>query len=164
MTVTQEATTTTGPARLDILLVCSGGGHLGQLLPLTPWLERHDRTWVTFDTPSAAQLGDDPVVFAHSPTTRNIPNLLRNIRLAWRLLRERRPDVVLSTGAGVALPFFLAARVLGIRTVFLEVYDRIDSRSLSGRLCRPLSDLFLLQWERQRELYGSGTVIGGLYP
>ena len=71
---------------------------------------------------------------------------------------------MVSTGAGVALPFFLMAKVLGIRTVFIEVYDRIDSRSLTGRLCRPLSDLFLLQWERQRELYGSGTVIGGLYP
>jgi hypothetical protein len=54
--------------------------------------------------------------------------------------------------------------VLGIRTVVIEVYDRIDRRSLTGRLCRPLSDLFLLQWERQRELYGSGTLIWGLNP
>ena len=156
--------TTTGPDRLRLLLVASGGGHLGQLLPLAPWLAQHDRLWVTFDTPSAQQLGDDPVVFAHHPTTRNIPNLVRNIGLAWKVLRRERPDVVVSSGAGVALPFFLMARVLGIRTVFIEVYDRIDSRSLTGRLCRPLSDLFLLQWERQRELYGSGTVIGGLYP
>jgi UDP-N-acetylglucosamine:LPS N-acetylglucosamine transferase len=156
--------TTTGPDRLQLLLVATGGGHLGQLLPLAPWLAEHDRVWVTSDAPSAAQLGDDPVVFAHHPTTRNIPNLLRNIVLAWNLLRRDRPDVVVSSGAGVAVPFFLIARVLGIRTVFIEVYDRIDSRSLTGRLCRPLSDLFLLQWERQRELYGSGTVIGGLYP
>ena len=145
-------------------LVASGGGHLGQLMPLEPWWSRHDRTWVTFDTASADQLGDDPVVFAHHPTTRNIPNLVRNVVLAWRVLRRERPDVVVTNGAGVALPFFLIAKVLGIRTVFIEVYDRIDSRSLTGRLCRPLSDLFLLQWERQRELYGSGTVIGGLYP
>ena len=166
MTATVEApqATTTGPDRHRLLLVASGGGHLGQLMPLEPWWSRHDRTWVTFDTASADQLGDDPVVFAHHPTTRNIPNLVRNVVLAWRVLRRERPDVVVTTGAGVALPFFLIAKVLGIRTVFIEVYDRIDSRSLTGRLCRPLSDLFLLQWERQRELYGSGTVIGGLYP
>lgn len=147
-----------------LLLVASGGGHLGQLLPLAPWWRRHDRVWVTFDTPSAAAVGDDRVVFAHHPTTRNIPNLLRNLLLAWRVLREERPDVVVSSGAGVAVPFFVLARLLGIRTVFVEVYDRIDSRSLTGRLCRPLSDLFLLQWESQRRLYGSGTVVGGLYP
>lgn len=46
---------------------------------------------------------------------------------------------------------------------FLEVYDRVDTRTLTGRLCRPLSDLFLLQWESQRELYGSGTVVGPVY-
>lgn len=154
----------TGPPRYRLLLVASGGGHLGQLLPLAPWWSRHDRVWVTFDTASAAQVGDDPVVFAHHPTTRNIPNLLRNTALAWRVLRRERPDVVVSTGAGVAVPFFVMAKVLGVRTVFLEVYDRIDSRSLTGRLCRPFSDLFLLQWERQRELYGDGIVIGGLYP
>jgi UDP-N-acetylglucosamine:LPS N-acetylglucosamine transferase len=166
MTATVEASRAvdTGPGRHRLLLVASGGGHLGQLLPLAPWWSQHERTWVTFDTASAGQLGDDHVVFAHHPTTRNIPNLVRNVALAWRVLRQERPDAVVSTGAGVALPFFLMARVLGIRTVFIEVYDRIDSRSLSARLCRPLSDLFLLQWERQRELYGSGTVIGGLYP
>ena len=131
---------------------------------MQPWLQRHERTWVTFDTASAGAVGDAPVVFAHHPTTRSLRNLVRNVLLAWTVLRRERPDAVVSTGAGVALPFFLIAKVLGIRTVFIEVYDRIDSRSLTGRLCRPLSDLFLLQWERQRELYGSGTVIGGLYP
>ena len=80
------------------------------------------------------------------------------------MVRHERPDVVVSTGAGVALPFFIVAWLHRIPRVFIEVYDRIDSRSLSGRLCRPFSTLFLLQWERQRELYGSGTVVGPLYP
>jgi UDP-N-acetylglucosamine:LPS N-acetylglucosamine transferase len=155
---------TTGPTRHNVLLVASGGGHLSQLLALAPWWSGHDRTWVTFETANAAALGDDRVVFAHHPTTRNIPNLARNLVLAWRVLRRVRPDVVVTTGAGVAVPFFVLAKALGVRTVFIEVYDRIDSRTLTGRLCRPLSDLFLVQWERQRELYGQGTVIGGLYP
>ncbi len=44
----------------------------------------------------------------------------------------------------------------------MEVYDRIDSKTLTGRLCYPLSDLFLLQWEEQRQLYAKGQVIGTL--
>ena len=165
MTATMaDPITATGPDRHRLLFVASGGGHLAQLMLLEPWWSGHERTWVTFDTAGPAQLEGDRVVFAHHPTTRNLPNLVRNVALAWRVLRRERPDVVVSTGAGVALPFFLIAKVLGVRTVFIEVYDRIDSRTLTGRLCRPLSDLFLLQWERQRELYGSGTVIGGLYP
>ena len=48
-------------------------------------------------------------------------------------------------------------------TVYLEVYDRIDTPTLTGRLCYPLSRLFLLQWQEQRRFYPRGVVIGGLY-
>jgi UDP-N-acetylglucosamine:LPS N-acetylglucosamine transferase len=83
--------------------------------------------------------------------------------LAARLLGRYRPDLVVSDGAGVAFPFFVVARLLRIKTVYLEVYDRIDSATLTGRLCRPLSSLFLVQWEEQRRLYPGARVIGGLF-
>jgi len=102
-------------------------------------------------------------MWAHHPTTRNLPNLLRNLRLAWRILRSCRPDLVVSTGAAVAFPFFLVARLHGIKTVYLEVYDRIDSRTLTGRLCHPLSHLFLVQWESQAKLYPRAQVVGRLF-
>lgn len=149
------------PRRL--LLVCSAGGHLAQLHRLEPYWSRHERTWVTFDLADARSLlAGEHVVYAHHPTTRNLPNLLRNLRLAWQVLRRERPDVVISDGAGVALPFFLLARLLGVRTVYIEVYDRIDSRTLTGRLCAPLSDLFCLQWPEQQALYPHGVVVGPL--
>lgn len=152
-------TTTTNTA--PVLLVCSSGGHLAQLHRLDTWWRRHPRLWVTFDTADARSLlASEDVVWAHHPTTRNLPNAARNLLLAWRLVRRHRPRVVVSDGAGVAVPFFAVARLLGIPTVYLEVYDRIDSRTMTGRLCQPLSDLFLLQWEEQRNVYGSGVVVG----
>lgn len=148
-------------SRLRVLLVCSSGGHLLQLHRLQPWWEKHDRGWVTFRmADSLSLLAGENVVWAHQPTTRNIPNLLRNLRLAIRLIRRYRPDVVVSSGAGVAFPFFLVARALGSRTVYLEVYDRIDTPTLTGRLCHPLSNLFLLQWDDQMLFYPRGQVIG----
>jgi UDP-N-acetylglucosamine:LPS N-acetylglucosamine transferase len=148
---------------MRVLLVGSSGGHLAQLKALDAWGAQHERRWVTFDTIDAQSLLRDEVVdWAHHPTTRNIPNLLRNVALAWRLLRGWRPDVVVSTGAGVAVAFFGVARLLGVRTVFVEVYDRIDLSTMTGRLCYPMSDLFLLQWEEQRRLYPKGVVVGPL--
>src|ERR687896_988157 len=90
---------------MKVALVCSSGGHLAQLHRLEPWWRRHDRTWVTFRTPDAESLlaGQEIVVWAHHPTTRSIPNLLRNLRLAWRVLRRDRPDLGVSDGAGVGL-------------------------------------------------------------
>jgi hypothetical protein len=150
-----------GPSALDLLLVCSSGGHLAQLAALSPWTSRHRRHWVCFDTPDAVSLlRGERVTWAHHPTTRNVVNLLRNLVLAWRLLTRERPDVVLSTGAGTALPFFVVARLRGIPTVYLEVYDRIDSATLTGRLCRPFTDRMLVQWDEQARLYRGAEVVG----
>jgi UDP-N-acetylglucosamine:LPS N-acetylglucosamine transferase len=149
----------TGP----VLLVGSSGGHLAQLLALRSWWGDRERAWVTFPTPDArSQLDGERVAWAHHPTTRNIPNLIRNTGLAFRLLLRHKPSVVLSTGAGVAVPFFVLGWLRGIPTVYLEVYDRIDSPTLTGRLCRPFARLFLVQWEEQRSFYPGAVVVGPL--
>lgn len=150
-----------GPER--VLLVGSSGGHLTQMYNLQPWWSQRDRRWVTFDTEDAVSLlaGED-VTWAFHPTTRHLGNAVRNLRLAWGLVRRYRPDLVVSTGAGVAFPFFLVARALGIRTAYVEVYDRIDLPTLTGRLCYPITDVFALQWDAQRRFYPRGQVVGRL--
>lgn len=143
------------------LLVASSGGHLAHLLWLRPWWEQGERAWVTFDTPDAtAALAGERVFCAASPTNRNLPNLARNAALAVRVLAAVQPDLVLTTGAGVAIPFLVAAKALGVPTAFLEVYDRVDQPSLTGRLMAGLVDELLLQWPEQRQAYGRGVVIG----
>lgn len=147
--------------RHHLLFVASTGGHLAQLLALRPWWERHERTWVTFDKPDArSTLACERVVSAFHPTTRHLGNLARNTMLARRTLDRFRPDVVVSTGAGVALPFFVLGRARRIPTVYLEVYDRVDSTTLTGRLCRPYSSAFCVQWPEQVPLYAGAELIG----
>lgn len=147
----------------QLLLVGSSGGHLAQLLSMQTWWGQHDRSWVTFRTPDAeSALIDESVIWAYHPTTRSAKNALRNLWLAQRLVRRLRPDVVISTGAAVAVPFFFVARLMRIPTVFIEVYDRIDSRTLTGKLCRPFGSIYCVQWEEQRDLYPGAHVIGPL--
>lgn len=149
--------------REHALLVASSGGHLAQLLALRAWWQDRDRSWVTFGTEDArSQLEGERAVWAYHPTTRNLPNLVRNFLLAVRVMRRERPDVVVSTGAAVAFPFFLIAKVMRVPTVYIEVYDRLDSPTLTGRLCRPITDLFCVQWEEQTRFYPRAQVIGSL--
>lgn len=144
-----------------VLLVCSSGGHLAQLMRLGPWWKAHDRAWVTFRKPDAESvLSGERVWWAFHPTTRHLRNTLRNTRLAWRVLRVERPDVVVSNGAGVAVPFFVLARLMRLRTVYIEVYDRIDSPTLTARLCHPFTDLFCVQWPEQQRFYRNSVVVG----
>jgi UDP-N-acetylglucosamine:LPS N-acetylglucosamine transferase len=147
--------------RGKVLLVTSSGGHLVQLQALRPWWEEHERVWVSFDTPDVrSALTGERFIAAYRPTTRNVPNLLRNMVLALRVLLLERPDVVISTGAGVAVPFFWWARLLDISTVYLEVFDRIESPTLTGRLCYPVADAFLVQWDSQLSLYPGAINVG----
>lgn len=148
----------------NLLFVSSSGGHLSQLLQLEPWWRHHQRHWVTFDLADAhSKLSDEPVTFAHFPTTRNIPNMIRNAALAFKVLRKLKPDVVISNGAGVAFPFFVVARALKIPTVYVEVYDRINSATLTGKLCKPFTTEFLVQWPEQEEIYEGSKLVGALY-
>jgi len=150
-------------ASIRVLMVCSSGGHLAQLITLKPWWTNRDVCWVTFPTEDGKSLlAGQRTVYAYSPTTRSIKNLVRNSLLSIRVMVRERPDVVVTTGAGVALPFFAVAKLLGIKTVYVEVYDRIDTSTMTGRLCYPITDLFLIQWEEQRRLYPRSLSIGPL--
>jgi beta-1,4-N-acetylglucosaminyltransferase len=100
---------------MRVLIVCSSGGHLVQLHNLKQWWGNSTIVnGVTFQKlDSQSLLAGESLTWAHQSTTRNLRNLARNLGLAWRLLRSYRPDLVVSSGAGVAFPFFLLARLFG---------------------------------------------------
>lgn len=146
-----------------IALVGSSGGHLAQLLALHEFWSRHDRFWVTFETEDAiSQLSGERAYWCFHPTNRNVANLMRNTALALRILLHERPRLIVSTGAAVAVPFFYLGRLLGAETVFIEVVDRIDSPTLTGRLVRPATTRILIQWPEQARFYPGAELVGPL--
>jgi beta-1,4-N-acetylglucosaminyltransferase len=148
----------------DLLLVCSTGGHLLQLVALREaWLP-FSRTWVTFDKSDARSLlQDERVVFARGPTNRSIRNLLRNLTIAWRVVRETRPKVVLTTGAGVAVPFAWVARLRGASVVYVESLARIDGPSLSYRLIAPVAARRYVQWPELADTVRGARFAGNVF-
>lgn len=127
--------------------MCSSGGHLLQLLALKTAWGSYSHVWVTFDKSDARSLlRDERVVFAHWPTNRSLRNLLRNLGVAWRTLRVVRPRVLLTTGAGVAVPFAWLARLRGVQVVYVESFTRIEGPSLTCRLVGPIAHRVYAQW------------------
>lgn len=146
------------------LLVCSPGGHLLQLLSLRPAWEDMERTWITLAAPDSEYLlRDERKVLARGPTNRSIRALVTNLALAWRVIRRERPDAILSTGAALAVPFFLIGKLHGARLVYVESLTRTDGLSLAGRLVYPLADAFFVQWpeagERRRRARFAGRLL-----
>jgi beta-1,4-N-acetylglucosaminyltransferase len=121
--------------RSSCFLVCSGGGHLSQLAELCDEWPADRQHWITFDSAQARALLDGrQVTFAHGPTNRSLTSLARNLVLAWRLVRRHRPQTIVTTGAGIAVPFCYVGRLLGSRVVYVECLSRVCEPSLTGRL------------------------------
>jgi UDP-N-acetylglucosamine:LPS N-acetylglucosamine transferase len=147
-----------------VLIVCSSGGHLAQLHCLEAWWKQHERVWVTFDKPDAVSLlAGERVIFGHHPTNRNVKNALKNAALAMRVIYREKPELIVSNGAGIAVPFFWIGKlVFGCKTVYVEVYDRIDSPTLTARLVAPVLDKMVIQWEDQRAFYPDAEFLGAV--
>lgn len=150
--------------KIKIGLVGSSGGHLTHLYMLKPIWEKEDRFWVTFDKEDAKSLLNGEKVYScYFPTNRNVKNLFRNTAVACRVLRKERPDVIISSGAAVAVPFFYLGKLFGAKLIYVEVFDRIDKPTLTGRLVYPITDRFIVQWEEQRKVYKKAINLGSIF-
>jgi UDP-N-acetylglucosamine:LPS N-acetylglucosamine transferase len=57
-----------------------------------------------------------------------------------------RPTLMVSCGTGLTVPIFYSARLLGIKTVFIESMSRVETLSITGRMLLGKTDLFMVQW------------------
>jgi len=147
------------------LLVADGGGHLALLTWLAPLWAGDEHLYVTVDRPDTrSRLAGRPVVYGSGPTPRSLRALVANARHARRVLSRVAFDRVVTTGAALSVPFVAEAARRGIPSLFLEVADRIERPSLSGRLLAPWATTVAVQHERQRALYRGAHVVGEVRP
>ena len=149
---------------IKVCLVGSSGGHLTHLYMLKPFWKDKDRFWVTFDKEDALSiLKDEKMYPCHYPTNRNIKNLIKNTILAIKVLRKERPDLIISSGAAVAVPFFYIGKILGAKLIYIEVFDRIDKPTLTGKMVYPITDRFIVQWEEMKKVYKKAINLGSIF-
>ncbi len=114
------------------------------------WAE-HDTFWITYDAPRTRGL--DRAHLLRNIGTNRFRMLAASLRLLWILMKER-PQLLISTGAEIAIPAFYLARLLGIRTIFIEVWTRVSRPTGTGRLVYPVADRFYVQWPDMLASYG----------
>jgi UDP-N-acetylglucosamine:LPS N-acetylglucosamine transferase len=146
------------------MLVSSSGGVLIDLLALRPWWSRHQPIWVAeraADTESALRAED--VRWVRRPQRRRPGSLITATVSAARTLRAERPDVVISAGSAVAVPYFVAARALRVPTLWLWTLNLIVTPGLSGSICSRTASEVLLQRQSMRAACRRGVWVGELY-
>lgn len=149
---------------MKVCLVGSSGGHLTHLYMLKKFWEHEDRFWVTFPKEDAKSLLKNEKTYScYYPTNRNFKNLIKNTFLAFKILLKEKPDLIISSGAAVAVPFFYIGKLFRIKTIYVEVFDRINKPTVTGRLVYPVSDIFVVQWEEMKKVYPKAINLGSIF-
>ena len=149
---------------MKVCLVGSSGGHLTHLYMLKHFWKDKERFWVTFDKEDARSLLKEEKVYpCYYPTNRSVKALVKNTFIAWNILKREKPDIIISSGAAVAVPFFYLGKMFGVKLVYIEVFDRIDKPTMTGKMVYPIVDKFIVQWEEQRKIYKKAINLGSIF-
>ncbi len=150
---------------MKVCLVGSSGGHLTHLYMLKPFWKDKERFWVTFDKEDARSLLEGEKMYpCYYPTNRSLKALIINTRLAIKVLRKERPDVIISSGAAVAVPFFWLGKLFfKAKTVYIEVFDRIDKSTVTGKMVYKVTDRFIVEWEEMKDVYPKAINLGSIF-
>lgn len=140
-------------------LAFSPGGHKAELDRALIGIVFADSFHVTFDDGRRDAASAKRTYFVCHPRRSIARTLLNALQSAWILLRHR-PALLISSGADVAVPILMLARMFGVTTVFIETGGSIEP-TLAGRLSYPFSDLFLIQWPEKRVAFSKAVLING---
>lgn len=147
-----------------LLLVSSSGGVLLDLLALEPWWSRHRVTWASVSAPDTDDvLGSFDVRWLPEQSAGRPWRLPMATLRAWRHLGAARPDVVVSPGTGVAVGYFLAARLRRIPTMWVETFNMVDQPGVAARVCARLAGAVVIQRPELLATRRNAVLVGELY-
>jgi beta-1,4-N-acetylglucosaminyltransferase len=152
-----------------LCLVASRGGHLQQLLNLSGVYGEYRHFIITAKTSEDryVNLGREKVYcicdLSDGRASKNPIKFLLGLYQTAKIFAIEKPDLVLSTGAGDAIPSIILSFILRIPSVYIESYTRISALSKSGRICYYLASSFFVQHKKLSEKYSRAFYAGSLY-
>ena len=153
-----------------IILVCSDGGHLAQVLELEEMFQRYDYLIITEKTPATAPLqGKYNILFlkGRSEGTKRSLNfiytLFVNLARSFKILITHYPKAIITTGSHTAVPICILGKFLRIKVIWILSFARINTRARSADVIYPLADRFIVQWKSVQNLYPKSIYLGGIY-
>lgn len=134
-------------------LVCSGGGHLSEILQIK---KNSNIKKFFFIINSKIDFKNKKKIYFISHGVRGIKLIINFFEIFYIFLKER-PDIIVSTGASVALPACIIGKLFfNTKFIFFETITRIKKPSLSGKIMYWLSDEFYYQWKELKFFYPNG--------
>lgn len=149
-----------------ICLIASAGGHLEQVRQLKDVIAKYDTYYVVPKVKSTEKMKQKKYLVDDMLRTNKVVFMLRFIKMCFQQLLiflKEWPDVILTTGAGVAIPTCLLTKVFRKKVIYIESFARINTPNKTGMLIYKFADLFIVQWESLLEYYPKAVYGGWIY-
>ena len=137
---------------MKIGLVCNMGGHLTEMLFLIEAFDGHDIFFLTYKDPRIENLN-----FRKYLVEKINMSLWKMMKASFKILIilwNEKPNLIVSTGSEIAIPTFIFAKLMGIKTIYIESWCRVTTKSRTGRILYFCSNVFLVQWPDLLKKYG----------
>jgi beta-1,4-N-acetylglucosaminyltransferase len=152
-----------------IILICSDGGHLAQVLELKELFTQYNYLLIVEKTEATIELKDKyniRFLKGRPKGERGIMfwfSILANMFLSLRLLLTHYPKVIITTGSHTAVPMCILGKLFFVKVVWILSFARINTKAKSASLIYPIADKFIVQWESAKKLYPNSIYLGGIY-
>ncbi|MBU2476466.1 hypothetical protein KKG83_03275 [Candidatus Micrarchaeota archaeon] len=149
---------------MKLCIVCSTGGHLTEVILLAKdYYKKHEHFFVTFKRIDSVELSRKHKVYFVVDPKKNPLSFMHDFLQSFFIFLKEKPDAVISTGAGVALPLLLIAKLMGKKTVYIEPSCNIKLPSATGKIAYKFVDLFLVQWKENLKFYPKAKFKEGIF-
>ncbi|OQX63346.1 MAG: hypothetical protein B5M56_03320 [Desulfococcus sp. 4484_241] len=139
-------------------LICSPGGHLTEMQLLKDAYQDMTHFFITHRAENTSGLPGVsflPKYSSDHSLLQHVQWFLQSIVSAYRILRNRKPTLLISTGGGdLAIPVFIVGKLLRIKLLYIEHIGRFNSPSSTGKILYLLSDRFFVQSRELLNSYG----------
>jgi len=146
---------------MRICIVSSCGGHLTEVRCLKEIYDDYKHFYILNDlTLLPEDMKERTFFITHSERDWKF---FKNLWEVFIIFLREKPDLMLSTGAGPAVPAAIIGRLFfGVHVVFIESITRIYKPSLTGRLMYFLANDFFYQWKTLEEFFPKAKYDGTL--
>ena len=139
---------------MRILLMCSKGGHLEEMMGLKDAWGRYEHLLLTYRSARTDVIKENKILISHP--FNSIPRFCRDLLAAVFRIILYKPDVLISTGMGWTDIFvFPLCRIAGTYTVYIESAANVDYISGTAKFLRPFARRFLVQWKGLADSIGA---------
>lgn len=149
-----------------VTFIASAGGHLTQIMTLSPIFKNYHSCLITEKTPIKLKTNIPVKYVLYCSRKQPVSYFFKSIANTCRsfyLFAVINPDVIITTGTHTAIPTCIFGWLFRRKVIYIESFAKNSSPTMTGRLIYPFTDAFIVQWKNMQKFYPKAKYFGGIY-